>query len=834
MIGRCSGAVAKSLRLGSFAFALILVALAPSLVAQACGHAFVDGLSSFRVSGGVTAVQAWDPDGPGPQPELVVVAGSFTRAGNAIVNGLAAYDPTTGLWSSLGSGAAGLAVSRIEALHVRPNGELVAAGYFVTIDGVVCNSIARWNGTTWSPFGSGFHGSPIASVGAVMSLATLPNGDLVVAGLFSSSGGTPLGNVARWDGAGWSALGAGLPSPGGGAPMRVTALAVLPNGDLIAGGYFIGLPFANIARWNGTAWTPLAGGLDSGVEGLAVLPNGDLVAIGGFSTSGGVFVGSPARFNGTSWSALLPTPQWNYVAMCALPSGELILSGSTIDVWNGTTVQRLGVGPQTGVASTFTRLANGHVVAGGGLTQIDGRNVGALAVWDGAAWQRPARVIDGAVRAVLARRSGDVVIGGDFQHAGAPAPGVARWNGLVWQPLGAGLDGPVRALAELPNGDLVAGGSFTASGGVAASRVARFDGTAWGGLGAGTNGDVHVVLVLLDGHVVVGGAFTTAGGVPASRIARWNGSTWSPIGSGFDGTVRALGVLANGDLIAGGEFLFAGSTLVHRVARWNGTSWAAMGFGVDGAVRAVLVRADGELVIGGAFVWSGPIPLNRVARWTGSAWAMVGAGVASEVRTLTAWPNGEIRAGEARWNGSAWSGQVGNASSIAVTAAGEAFYANDGALPGQVLPGWVVVRGIPTCPASAVGIGAGCGPGTAAPALVVESLPFLGGSVRVRGDGLPSPSVVFVVAGDAALAAPWPLAAAFPWASAGCVLRVAPDLVDVRTLAAGTTSTAWSLVIPNTPALVGAVFHQQMVAVGTSPGGSVAATEALRLSLGAL
>jgi hypothetical protein len=71
----------------------------------------------------------------------------------------------------------------------------------------------------------------------VWSLATLPNGDLVAGGRFTAAGGGSANHIARWDGTNWSPLGSGI---GGGLQFKsvVTALKALPNADLVAGGSF--------------------------------------------------------------------------------------------------------------------------------------------------------------------------------------------------------------------------------------------------------------------------------------------------------------------------------------------------------------------------------------------------------------------------------------------------------------------------------------------------------------------------------------------------------------------------------------------------------------------
>src|SRR5262245_62897347 len=82
-----------------------------------------------------------------------------------------------------------------------------------------------------------------------------------------------------------------LPGPAANGPHgTVSAILVLPNGDLVAGGSFTVADSAfvnNVARWDGTTWHPLGGGIGGQVNALARLPNGHIVAGGSFATAGG-------------------------------------------------------------------------------------------------------------------------------------------------------------------------------------------------------------------------------------------------------------------------------------------------------------------------------------------------------------------------------------------------------------------------------------------------------------------------------------------------------------------------------------------------------------------
>lgn len=105
---------------------------------------------------------------------------------------------------------------------------IYAGGSFATAGGMVVNKIAKGNGTSWSPLGSGID---TAANSGVSALALDSSGNLYVGGNFTTAGGVTVSNVAKWDGANWSALGTGVAAPG-----VVFALACDKVGNLYAGG----------------------------------------------------------------------------------------------------------------------------------------------------------------------------------------------------------------------------------------------------------------------------------------------------------------------------------------------------------------------------------------------------------------------------------------------------------------------------------------------------------------------------------------------------------------------------------------------------------------------
>jgi hypothetical protein len=76
----------------------------------------------------------------------------------------------------------------VRSLTTLPNGDLVAAGDFSTAGGVAASRIARWNGSSWAPLGTGISS---ASLYGLYAVTTMPNGDVVAGGYFTSAGGVP-------------------------------------------------------------------------------------------------------------------------------------------------------------------------------------------------------------------------------------------------------------------------------------------------------------------------------------------------------------------------------------------------------------------------------------------------------------------------------------------------------------------------------------------------------------------------------------------------------------------------------------------------------------------
>jgi hypothetical protein len=136
-----------------------------------------------------------------------------------------------------------------------------------------------------------------------------------------------------------------------------------------------------------------------------------------------------------------------------------------------------------------------------------------------------------------------------------------------------------------------------------------------------------------------------------------------------------------------------------------------------------------------------------------------------------------------------------------------------------------------TCPATAVSYGAGCTGSGGPNVLAATSLPWIGSTFRSVATGMPVLALALGVLGFSTTSIPMPLI--LPQGVPGCTLLVSPDLLDVYLPAAGIVQT--QVVLPNTVALAGGVFHQQVVPIEFSGTGDITAltgTNALTLTIG--
>ncbi len=395
-------------RLGFVWLIALVAAGAPALHAQPCEPEWDTTIGVPGMNYVVWSLTVFD-DGAGP---ALYAGGSFLQAGGAPASFIAKWDGSG--WHQVGGGMSGTAVN-VYALTVFDDGAgpaLYAAGIFERAGGVTVNSIAKWDGTQWSDLAGGIndHGYPDLLALAVFDDGTGPA--LYAGGRFITIGGVMSRNIARWDGAQWSALGTGTADGDG-----VHALAVFDDGTgpaLYAAGSFSqasGVPANNIAKWDGSTWSPLGAGLlESTPFGAALTVFDDdtgpaLYVSGQFTLAGGQTANHIAKWDGTAWAPLLqngnPNRNGANGAVFALSvfddgSGPALYTGGTftqaggvsanrIAKWNGSVWAPLGVGANAWVQalSPFNDGGGSDLYVAGWLTAAGGQPAHYIASWAG-------------------------------------------------------------------------------------------------------------------------------------------------------------------------------------------------------------------------------------------------------------------------------------------------------------------------------------------------------------------------------------------------------------------------------------------------------------------
>lgn len=477
----------------------------------------------------------------------VVVGGEFLQAGGAGANRIARWDGTS--WSPLGTGLDG----RVSALLLMPNGDLIAGGAFLVAGGAPANRIARWDGATWSPLGAGLSGP-------VECMRLLPNGNLIVGGSFTQAAGIATQSIAIWNGTSWAAV------PGLSYTSTVFDVAALPNGQIaVAGLLSIGSATAQVVILNGPAvqvLTPPPGLYNE----LEVLGNGDLV-VGGYVV--GMATGAVARWNGTAWTSFGDEAPGRTFVFRIAANGDLIAAGTplgngataynAVARYDGTSWTGLGA-PRPAKVNAMARLPDGDVVVAGEFTHLGGVAANHVARWHAGAFLPLGLGVDGPVRSLAVDPAGTVVVCGSFTAAGGgPANRIARWNGNAWSSLGSGL--PFVATEVTAAG----GGQVLVRGG---TERWYFDGSTWAPLQLPVGYNLTATVAAPEGDFILGGLFTTPQGTTGT--IRFDHGVFTPTQpqpwfvTRF-GTDHRGRVLANVTSLSGGSFL-----------RLDGNTWTSL------------------------------------------------------------------------------------------------------------------------------------------------------------------------------------------------------------------------------------------------------------------
>jgi hypothetical protein len=176
----------------------------------------------------VFTLTTWERDISGPEREVVVAGGNFSGAGSSWTGQAALWDGAQ--WHRMGAGVVGTTYATAVYAHngVSGTAQPVIGGLFTHSASTVINRIARFDGTSWQPFGAGVS-IPGSTFNATVYSLAVHHGDLIAGGIFTQAGNVPAEGIARWDGQDWHAF------PGN----YNTAFALgSQGGQLYIGGWF--------------------------------------------------------------------------------------------------------------------------------------------------------------------------------------------------------------------------------------------------------------------------------------------------------------------------------------------------------------------------------------------------------------------------------------------------------------------------------------------------------------------------------------------------------------------------------------------------------------------
>lgn len=282
------------------------------------------------------------------QDGRLYVSGGWT-GGVASTSHLAVWNGSA--WSSIGSPNA-----QINAMTAAPDGSIIIAGIFTTVNGgaTSASKIARYTPSTgtWAALGSG-----LASTRTGYAVVSDVLGSIYVAGQDSSGSLNPF--VSRWNGVSWNDFNTGLPAAGvGGVAL---AIARGPDGTMYAGVGGLGTNGVYHLPLGSSTWVAIGDTSGGDVNALAWSDDGYLYAGGNFTTIGGVSASRVARWNGVAWEAMGPGLNANGpAAIAAGPLGRLYVGGtgftfagsiilpSPLAVWNGSAWSKVDVILPTG------------------------------------------------------------------------------------------------------------------------------------------------------------------------------------------------------------------------------------------------------------------------------------------------------------------------------------------------------------------------------------------------------------------------------------------------------------------------------------------------------
>lgn len=580
-----------------------------------------------------------------------VVVGTFSRANGAASAQLVRFNPNGSIDAAFQQNVGQVGATYRVALQ--PNGQLLLTsftGTSLTAGGLSRTALLRLNadGSADATFdaGAGPTTAQPGSLGSVDFTLPLPNGQVLVTGLFDRFGGMPANGVARLSATG--AVDATFNAGGSGPNDYVVGAVYLPSGKLLVNGYFSsfnGTARHGLARLNAngtldpTFDPSLALGNGSSIDNIAVQPDGRILVAGHVLAAGSTVQRALARllpdggadnsFNAPTGFGLGTIYSFYGDAMAVQADGKILLANHSAAYGPVVRLNADGSLDATYQASTgpgfnifsLTLLSSGSLLQAGNYSVLGPNSRNALVQTDAAGALdptfQPTFQVPGAVNCLALQADGKLLAGGNFSDVNGLASGaLARFNpnGSLDATYtgGAALSAPALDLALQPDGRLLV---LTASAVQRLLASGSADNTFSAPPTLATDLIAARLLLQPDGRVLVGGEIRNSSTRAIVRLLA-DGSrdaSFAPLGG--PGTsrfvqVQALALQPDGRILVGGVFTPAGATTSGRtVQRLESTGVFDQSFVGDNfthttntpTIGSLAVQADGKVLVGGGF-----------------------------------------------------------------------------------------------------------------------------------------------------------------------------------------------------------------------------------------
>ena len=579
---------------------------------------------------------------PSPVPPFqtpgIVYSIAVQTDGKIVIGGfiVSSYKGTAAVWTPIArlnpNGAFDLTFNRVSSnsnalkVAIQPDGKIMMAGSFSTINGVTRNYITRFN-----PDGS-LDASFDPGMGPNLPVYTIyiqPDGKILLGGAFSTINGTSRGRLARLNADG--TLDNGFNTSNSFLPGTIQSVVTLPSGKVLVGGSFGNSVFFNndsVKAFNADGSADAAFRFDTtalgSVRAIAMQADGKILVGGNFTRprSGGVTQLFRLNVDGTVDYTFAPasttfssSSSGQINSIIIQPDGKILIAGFNIGISGGTGLLQLtSLARLNSDGTPDTSFVLGNIPTGRGFNSM-------------------ALQPDGKI----------VVVWGFSQFNGFPSGGVARLNpdGSIDSSFNSTVPGVLfDSVAIQPDGKILIGGPFNFSyvnsqtGTVSYNGIVRLnsDGSRDTTFVPATtstfeNGRVTQVFALslqADGKILIGGRIFVAGTTVPTGVVRLNND------GSLDGTfnlsviystadlarVEDIFQLPNGKILVGGLFNNIGVVTQKNVARLNANGSADNSFNADtdNTVYEIVTQADGKILLGGDFETVNGVPRTSLAR----------------------------------------------------------------------------------------------------------------------------------------------------------------------------------------------------------------------------